>query len=107
MGEQRNCFKCDLKWVMLSNPDDIIYLSNWTMYFIQEVIKKTLHLPKIHSDQFKTKFKRKWYAHKADRELQVYQKSLHVIKPWIIRYNQEVKTKEKKKPKLKPATNKT
>lgn len=107
MSEQKNCFKCDLKWVMLSNPDDIIYLSNWTMYFIQEAIKKTLYLPKIHSDQFKTKFKRKWYVHKADREHQVYQKSLHVIKPWIIRYNKEVKTKKKKKSKLKPAINKT
>lgn len=58
---------------MLSNPDDFIYLSNWTMYFIQEAIKKTLHMPKIHSDQSKIKFKRKWYAHEAEHELHVYQ----------------------------------
>ena len=46
-GGQRNCSKWDFKWVMLGNPDDFIYFSNWTMYFIQEAIKKTLHMPKI------------------------------------------------------------
>lgn len=105
MGEQRNCFKCDIKWVMLSNPDNLIYLSNWTMYFIQEAIKKTLHLPKIHRDQCKTEFKRKWCAQKTAWAPGLPKKSLQVIQPWIIRYNQEVKTK--KKLKLKPAINRT
>lgn len=33
--------------------------------------------------------------------------SLCVVRPWIIRYNQEVKPKKKGKQKQKPATNKT
>lgn len=46
-GRKRNHSKWDFKWVMLSNSEDFIYLSNWKMYIIQGVIKMALHMPKI------------------------------------------------------------